>query len=155
MIEGSRPRALAQLGVDPVTLADRGRARVWVSITGHGRTGADANRVGFGDDAAVAGGLVAWEGDQPRFCVDAAADPVAGLAAAAAAVEALAIGGRWLIDVSLASAAAVGAGPTLDVPPEVVAAEPTRPLPAAPGPRLGQHTRAVLDQLPDLDEQAG
>src|SRR5205823_4315254 len=51
VVESSRPRALAQLGIDALTTA----AQVWVSITGHGR--AQPMAVGFGDDAAVAGGL--------------------------------------------------------------------------------------------------
>jgi hydroxymethylglutaryl-CoA lyase len=44
-----------------------------------------ADRVAFGDDAAVGGGLVVWDADGPCFCADAVADPVAGLVAAAAA----------------------------------------------------------------------
>ncbi len=111
VIESSRPRALAQLGIDAWALAARG-PRVWVSITGYGRTGPDDNRVAFGDDAAVAGGLVARDaaGD-PVFCGDAIADPASGLVAATAALAALATGGRWLIDVALTGVAAY-LGPT-------------------------------------------
>jgi hypothetical protein len=59
--------------------------------------------VAFGDDAAVAGGLVSWEAEHvPAFCGDAMADPVTGLSAAAAAFEALARGGGELLDVSMA-----------------------------------------------------
>jgi hypothetical protein len=80
-----------------------GGPRVWVSITGHGR---EANRVGFGDDAAVAGGLVAWDEAEPCFAGDAIADPLAGIAAAGLVRSALTSGGRWLADVSLAGVAA-------------------------------------------------
>ena len=83
VIEASRPRALAQLGIDPLQLVASG-PRVWVSITGHGYRGESGLRTGFGDDAAVAGGLVVWEGQDPYFCCDAVADPISGLTAAAA-----------------------------------------------------------------------
>lgn len=99
VIEASRPRALANLGVTP----ECSGARVWVSITGHGR---DANRIAFGDDAAVAGGLVRWDGDEPRFLGDAIADPCTGMVAARAVLDALASGGRWLLDVAMARVAA-------------------------------------------------
>ncbi|UDY36622.1 CoA transferase [Dermatobacter hominis] len=115
VVEASRPRALAQLGidVDRILAADGGPA-VWVSITGHGRRGRAAERVAFGDDAAVGGGLVArWEGD-PVFCADAVADPLTGLVAAAGALEALAAGRRGLLDVPMVAVAAHFAayGPT-------------------------------------------
>jgi hypothetical protein len=104
VVEASRPRALAQLGIDAVATlqADVG-PRIWVSITGHGR---DNDRVGFGDDGAVAGGLVAWDEQGPCFAGDAIADPIAGIAAAGVVRTALQAGGRWLVDVSLAGAAA-------------------------------------------------
>lgn len=110
VIEGSRPRALEQLGIvaaDLLAAADG--PRVWVSITGHGR--AAGERVAFGDDAAVAGGLVVHDDDGPCFVADAVADPLTGIAAAAATTAALAAGGRWLVDASLAGVAAwVAAG---------------------------------------------
>ncbi len=106
VIESSRSRALTQLGISAEDLVVTG-PRVWVSITGHGRTGANALRIGFGDDAAVAGGLVAFDGSgNPVFCGDAIADPISGLVAAAAVAHACQIGGRWLIDVPLAGVAA-------------------------------------------------
>ena len=46
--------------------------------------------VGFGDDAAVAGGLVAWDDAGPVFCADAVADPATGLVGAAGRRERLA-----------------------------------------------------------------
>lgn len=89
IIEGSRPRALAQLGIDARREVARGA--IWISITGHGRSGADAMRVGFGDDAAVAGGLAsamarAW--GAPMFAGDAIADPLTGIHAAVAGWQA-------------------------------------------------------------------
>ena len=57
VIEASRPRALAAFGLAPETTPHRD-GQVWLSITGYGR--AEADRVAFGDDAAVAGGLVGW-----------------------------------------------------------------------------------------------
>ena len=123
-------------------------ARAWVSITGHGRTGPARDWVAFGDDAAVAGGLVAWDGDGPVFCADAVADPATGVVAAVAVLEALAAGGRHLIDLPLAAVAAHLAGPTLPVPPTVEAAQPVARPAVSPGPTLGQHTAEVLAALP-------
>ena len=140
VIEGSRPRALAHLGIDPATAG----VRVWVSITGHGRTPPDADRVAFGDDAAVAGGLVVWEVDRPYFCADAIADPATGLVAAAACLDALAAGGRWLLDVAMAGVAAHLAGPTLPVPPGTAAPPPVAPPRPGPAPTLGEHTDRTL-----------
>jgi hypothetical protein len=110
VIEGSRPRALEQLGIDAAQLVSGGGPQVWASITAYGRTGPGRDRVGFGDDTAVAGGLVAWEHGEPRFCADAIADPLAGIVAASAINAALASGGRWLLDISLAGVAAWMAG---------------------------------------------
>jgi hypothetical protein len=109
VVEGSRPRALAQRGIAAEDLLhEKLGPSLWVSITGHGRA---SDRVGFGDDAAVAGGLVAWDDDGPCFVADAAADPLAGIAAAGVVRTALQAGGRWLIDVPLARVAAHVAGP--------------------------------------------
>jgi hypothetical protein len=109
VIESTRPRGLAQHGIDARRfLVDQPGPRAWVSITGYGR--ADP-RVAFGDDAAAAGGLVAWDDDGPCFAYDAVADPLTGITAAAAVEAALARPGRWLIDVALASVAAFVAGP--------------------------------------------
>jgi hypothetical protein len=105
VVEGSRPRALEQLGIDARDIVERG-PRVWLSITGHGRGEPQRNGVGFGDDAAVAGGLVAWWRDAPCFMGDAIADPLTGIAGALAVLDALDAGGRWLIDCNLAGVAA-------------------------------------------------
>ena len=104
VIDASRPRAMTQLGIDVDDIAEGGT--VWVSITGHGRDGEGAGRVAFGDDAAVAGGLVAADDGGPVFVADAVADPLAGMVAAVAALDRFAAGGGWVIDVSMARVAA-------------------------------------------------
>jgi crotonobetainyl-CoA:carnitine CoA-transferase CaiB-like acyl-CoA transferase len=144
VIEASRPRALASLGVAPGMIAHK-PGQVWLSITGYGRD--DAARVAFGDDAAVAGGLVGWApppvaragrpargGDPPEppqtfdppepvFSADAIADPLTGVAGALAVARSLARGGGELIDLpmravaaSFAAAAAPDHGPHLVSP---------------------------------------
>lgn len=97
VIEASRPRALRHWGIEPTG------PQVWLSITGHGR---DVDRVAFGDDAAVAGGLVAWDEAGPVFVGDAIADPLTGIVAHRAVTAALAEGGTWLLDVAMARVAA-------------------------------------------------
>lgn len=101
VIEGSRPRALRQLGIDVEVWVEQHDV-TWVSITGHGR---DQDRVGFGDDAAAAGGLVS----DGCFLGDALADPLTGAHAALAAWSGARHGGGRLIDVSLAGVAASAA----------------------------------------------
>ena len=145
VIEGSRPRALEQMGIEAADVAARG-PRVWLSITGFGRDAPHRERVGFGDDAAAAGGLVGWVNDEPRFVADAVADPLTGLTAAVAATELLETGGRWLADVSLSRVArsvaggwsAHGSGP-VELP------RPRRD-PGAPMP-LGRDTDSVFESL--------
>jgi crotonobetainyl-CoA:carnitine CoA-transferase CaiB-like acyl-CoA transferase len=146
VIEGSRPRALRQMGIDALDLLRTGRPKVWVSITGAGRVSQNADRVSFGDDAAIAGGLVSGDADGPTFCADAAADPIGGLLAAAATLSALARPGAWLLDVALARAAAFAAGPRLfsDPPDGLIAAAPRPRTPTGRAPSLGAHTEAVL-----------
>jgi len=130
VIEGSRPRALAQRGVRARSLVAQG-PQVWVSLTAHGRTAPHDRRVGFGDDAAAAGGLVGWSDRGPEFLVDAVADPLTGLTAAATVVQLLAAGGRWLADVALARVAASAArqpgDPVVAAPVTLDAVPPVRP----------------------------
>jgi hypothetical protein len=147
VIEASRPRALDQMGLGAAQHLRSGWAGVWVSITGYGRGGADATRVAFGDDAAAGGGLVVSEGDRPVFCADAIADPLSGMTAARAAIDALAADGTWMIDVSMAAVAAACAGPTVAIE-EAVDAAPTRARPVvATAPALGADTADVLAEL--------
>jgi len=148
VIEASRPRALAQFGLDAgnVVAADGG-PQVWVSITGYGRTGESADRVAFGDDAAAAGGLVVWTDDGPLFCADAVADPLAGLTAAGACVDVLRSGGRWLLDVSMAAVSADLTGPTLPGRSGLTVAAPRARAAVARAPELGADTGPVLADL--------
>jgi hypothetical protein len=144
VIEASRPRALAQLGIDAQEVVRSGGPQVWVSITGYGRAG---DRVAFGDDAAAGGGLVVWHKDAPMFCADAVADPLSGLTAAGACLAALGGGGRWLLDVSMAGVCAALAGPTLPVSPELPVERPrARPI-TYRAPELGADTAEVLAEL--------
>lgn len=106
VITSGRPRAFAALGLEPEVLFAANPGLTWVAITGYGWTGADRNRVGFGDDAAAAGGLVRWTADGPLFMGDALADPLTGLAATAGALHALELGGGLLVDAALARTAA-------------------------------------------------
>ena len=148
VIEASRPRALAQLGIEAGEAVRSGGPQVWVSITGYGRTGgAGADRVAFGDDAAAAGGLVVWHDDAPMFCADAVADPLTGLTAAGACLEALAGGGRWLLDVSMAGVCGGLAGRTLPASPDVPVEPPVARPVARPAPELGADTKAALSEL--------
>jgi crotonobetainyl-CoA:carnitine CoA-transferase CaiB-like acyl-CoA transferase len=164
VIESSRPRALANLGLAPEAIRHPD-GQVWLSITGYGRGQPD--RVAFGDDAAVAGGLVGWDGCEPVFCADAIADPLTGVCGALAVARSVAAGGGHLIDLSMrATAAAFAAGPLPDhglhavrpVGPgwqvtcphlgrsqEVL--PPRRPVPAGAGAALGADTTAVLAWL--------
>jgi crotonobetainyl-CoA:carnitine CoA-transferase CaiB-like acyl-CoA transferase len=82
-------------------LAD-GRARTWLRITGH----RDPHRVVFGDDAAVAGGLTAWDEGLPVFAGDAIADPLTGLLGALAIAAAHSATRTSVIDIAMADVAA-------------------------------------------------
>jgi hypothetical protein len=148
VIEASRPRALEQLGIHASAVVAGGGPQVWVSITGHGRDGAAAQRVGFGDDASAAGGLVVYaDPGGPMFCADAVADPLSGLSAAGACLAALVEGGRWLLDVSLARVSAGLSGPTLPASPGLTVAEPRARAPRGTAPVLGADTAAVVEDF--------
>lgn len=139
VIESSRPDALVYRGLGPTDIPARG-GRVWLRVTGHGTEGEHAHRVGFGDDTAVAGGLVGHDpaGSGPVFCGDAIADPLTGMHAALVAAESLQRGGGEIIEIALAAVAAeyaalplvndVGAGP---------AAEPVAPALSSRAVELG------------------
>jgi crotonobetainyl-CoA:carnitine CoA-transferase CaiB-like acyl-CoA transferase len=157
VISSARPRAFAPLGIDVPTILSASPT-VWVAITAHGWSGNGANRVGFGDDAAAAAGLVAWpSSDHPVFVADAVADPLCGTLAAVAALSCLEAGGSWLIDAALVSAAAYTAGLGIGQPTvaavraggawllegETVAAPRAR-RPLRHAPPLGSDTASVL-----------
>jgi hypothetical protein len=102
VIEGSRPRALDRLGIVPAEIVAKRPGTVWLSITAYGRCGPWRDWVGFGDDAAVAGGLVDINASGvPSFVGDAVADPLTGLLAAAIVADAVGHGGGVTIDVAL------------------------------------------------------
>jgi crotonobetainyl-CoA:carnitine CoA-transferase CaiB-like acyl-CoA transferase len=99
IFEASRPRALQRLGIDREAVVARGG--IWTAITAHD----DPDRVGFGDDAAVAGGLSTqmdkvW--GKPLFAGDAIADPLTGIHAALAAWALWRQGRAGLVRLSLA-----------------------------------------------------
>lgn len=114
VIEASRPRAMDQVGIDPAEVAAESSTS-WLSITGHGRV-EDPDRIGFGDDAAVAGGI--WTGDDrgPLFVADAVADPLTGLAAAALAAELLAAERAAVGETPLSHVASWAAVPDVETP---------------------------------------
>ncbi|MFI1212964.1 CoA transferase [Streptomyces sp. NPDC020802] len=111
VIEASRPRALRRFGLHAEDFLAARPGRVWVGITGYGR---GDDRIAFGDDAAVAGGLVGRDahGD-PVFLGDALADPVTGLYAAHAVARSLVYGGGELLCVSMAACTAALARSTV------------------------------------------
>ncbi len=104
VLEGSRPRALRQMGILAEELLQSQPGLTWVSITGYGRNDPEGNWVAFGDDAGVAAGLSAilhavtgeW-----LICADAIADPLTGLHAAVAGWHYWRAGGGGLVALSL------------------------------------------------------
>lgn len=128
VITSARPRAFEQLGIDPAVLMAEHPITLWASISAHGPD--QPLRIGYGDDAAVAAGLCAWDhDDSPVFAADAIADPLTGLRVAALALDALATRRRARVSVALADvaaeAAALDPGDPLREP--VVTAPRTRP----------------------------
>jgi hypothetical protein len=169
VIESSRPRALEALGIRPAAVLSARPGSSWVSITGHGRSGPDGNKVALGDDASVAAGVVARDREGgPVFCGDALADPIAGLVAAVAAMTSLRQGGGELIDVAMSQALCALAHPrgddtwqpvvtrtrtddwTVQLGEEHVdVRRPSAPQLASSARPLGADTRAVLSELSD------
>jgi hypothetical protein len=151
VIEGSRPRVMDRLGIDPDAVVERGAS--WLSITAYGRDGAYRNRVGFGDDVAVSAGLMI-AGEPPLFVADAVADPIGGLFAAVAALACLGGNRGHLVDASLYRAAryAHGSQPALPLAhaPLVASAPTARPARGA-AEAVGASTDEILAELvPDL-----
>ena len=104
VIEGSRPRALRQLGIHAEAMLEQNPALTWVSISGHGRGERQENWVAYGDDAAVDAGLsqlMLEATGQHLICGDAIADPLTGLHAALAAWAGYQAGGGGLISLAL------------------------------------------------------
>jgi hypothetical protein len=140
VIEGSRPAALARRGLGPDHIAPRA-GRIWLRISGYDQ---DPARPAFGDDAAVAGGLVSTNADGPVFCGDAIADPLTGLEATSAVTESLARGGGELIHVSMAEiAAGYAALPTRWPVDQCPALPPHAPPSQRPAAEVGADNHAV------------
>lgn len=142
VIEGSRPAALARRRLGPDHIASRA-GRIWLRITGY-----DEGRPAFGDDAAVAGGLVGAavgaDVKGPVFCGDAIADPLAGLEAALAVADSLSRGGGELIQVSMAAVAATYAALPVEASVSGDPAPPPRTPPTCrPAAELGADNGAV------------
>lgn len=137
VIEGSRPAALQrrQCSADDVAAQP---GKVWLRISGYA---GQPDRPAFGDDAAVAGGLV---GTGPVFCGDAIADPLTGLDAIRAVLQSLRRGGGELIEVAMAEVAARYAA-LPQIPPRCDApvAAPRPPPPGPPASPLGADNAAV------------
>lgn len=135
VIEGSRPGALMRRGLSPEALPGRD-GRVWLRISGHGP---DSQRVAFGDDAAVAGGLV---DAGPVFCGDAIADPLTGLESALAVAHSLQRGGGETIEVAMAGVAAAYAAFSAGQPVSPIS-PPQAPTSFPPAAALGADIAAV------------
>ncbi|MCF8534483.1 MAG: CoA transferase [Reyranella sp.] len=104
VVEGSRPRALRQLGIHADEIVASSPGVTWISITGHGRSTPGGDWTGFGDDAAVAAGLSRLMRDahgEWLFCGDAIADPLTGIHAALLAWNSWQTGGSALHSISL------------------------------------------------------
>jgi len=149
VIEGSRPRALRQLGIDAEDVLARAQGKCWVSITAYGRTGPWANTAGFGDDAALAAGLITFDLETgiPAPCGDAIADPVTGVNAALVALACCMAGGTWLADLALREQIAATMIETGERGRIGIVAEPTARCPAGRAPDLGEDNSRVLAEL--------
>ncbi len=104
VLESSRPRALAQMGIHAQQMVAQKPGQIWLRITGYGQQEPNARWIAFGDDAGVSAGLSELfyrRGDGMIFCGDAIADPLTGMHAA------LAVSAFWhahqgcLLDISL------------------------------------------------------
>ncbi len=140
VIEGSRPAALRRRHLGPDDVPGR-PGRVWLRIGGHC---GEPDRPAFGDDAAVAGGLVGAGDAGPVFCGDAIADPLSGLEAVRAVAQSLRRGGGELIEVSMSAVAArYAALPCTSTDPGVPVAGPQLPPPTPRASPLGADKAAV------------
>jgi hypothetical protein len=114
IVEASRPRALRQLGLLAESWVAARPGRIWLSLTGYGRSEPEAGWVAFGDDAAIAAGI-GWcvpDEEAPLFVGDAVADPLAGLHAALAVAAFGQRGEGALLSVALRDVVAAAiAGP--------------------------------------------
>jgi len=144
VIEGSRPRVMDRLGVDPSVVVAGGSS--WLSITAYGRDGAAGNRIGFGDDVAVSSGL-AIDGTPPLFVGDAIADPIAGLFAAVAGLACLGSARPHLVDASLYRATRYARGPRRGDVPSLSPPIPAAPPRARPARGFAEPAGASTDEI--------
>ena len=142
VMEGSRPAALIRRGLGPEQVRARD-GRIWLRITGYGTEGERAYRVAFGDDAAVAGGLV---GEGVEFIGDAIADPLTGLAATQAVLDSLGRGGGEIVETALAAVAADYAMVSLAADSKSVES-PRIPEKSVPAPDLGADNGRVRELI--------
>lgn len=109
VIESSRPRALAQLGIDASALVAEQPGLVWLNITAHGASGEAAHWCGFGHECGVAAGLAGalqQATGEIGFVGDALPDPLTGIHAARIAWTAWQRGDARRLGVSLTGVAA-------------------------------------------------
>jgi hypothetical protein len=140
VIEGSRPAALRRRELSADDVPERA-GRIWLRVRGYR---GQPHRAAFGDDAAVAGGLVGADAKGPVFCGDAIADPLTGLEATRAVGQSLRRGGGEVIDVSMAQVAARYAGlPRAPSSSEVPVAKPQPPPRSPSASPLGADNGAV------------
>jgi hypothetical protein len=139
VIEGSRPAALRRRKLSAGDVPAR-PGRIWLRVNGYRD---QPERPAFGDDAAVAGGLVGAAADGPVFCGDAIADPLSGLEAARAVGESLRRGGGEVIDVSMAQVAARYAALPRSTDGAAPTDRPSRPAAVPSASPLGADNAAV------------
>ncbi|MGC7101446.1 CoA transferase [Amycolatopsis lurida] len=149
VIESSRPHALRRLGIVAEDVLVRGKDSCWVSITAYGRSAPWANAVGYGDDASLAGGLLAFDPatGTPAPCGDAIADPLTGVHAAFVALACRLGGGAWIADIALREQVAGTVRPGDFGTGDWMPADPVARTAETPAPALGAHTRSVLAEF--------
>ncbi|NKY43633.1 hypothetical protein HGB45_09505 [Nocardia cerradoensis] len=149
VIESSRPRALRHLGIRAEEVLARAGDKCWISITAYGRTGPWSNAVGFGDDVAVAAGLLAFDLETgiPAPCGDAIADPITGVNAALVAVACRMAGGRWLADLAMREQVAAVLDGRPEPYPDLVVAAPQTRHPRSRAPDVGADTARILREF--------
>jgi len=150
VVSSARPRAFEQMGVNPAKLMRANPRMSWVAITAYGWNGEHRNAIGFGDDVAAGAGLLHWSGRSPSFVGDAIADPLTGIAAAAAAVDAIDAGGGVFVDASLYAVAryvAAAASVPRARPDPIMIQAPRARACTSQARRFGEDTAAVLREL--------
>lgn len=150
VIESARPRGLRQLGIVAEDCVAQQPGLVWLAISAHGRDEEREHWIGYGDDAAIAGGLGALaldDGGGMRFHGDAIGDPLTGLHAALLARSALEAGGGALLSISLSGLVAWLARDALQQTPAQLQAARRSALahsPRLPQPRYAPAAAAAL-----------